>query len=69
MNCARPWNDIYLRSQGVPLFSSPDWAEAWWRHFSEGSTLFAGTIEEQGKVIGIAPLRMKEGVLQLYRQR
>jgi CelD/BcsL family acetyltransferase involved in cellulose biosynthesis len=59
----QPWNDIYFRSQTGLLFSSPDWAEAWWRHFDEGSTLFAGTIEEQGKVIGIAPLRMKEGVV------
>jgi len=58
----QPWNDIYLRSQDAPLFSSPDWAEAWWRHFSEGSTLFAGTIEEEGKVIGIAPLRLQEGI-------
>jgi CelD/BcsL family acetyltransferase involved in cellulose biosynthesis len=59
----QPWNDIYLRSKGGLLFSSPDWAEAWWKHFSEGSTLFAGAVEEQGKVIGIAPLRMEEGAL------
>jgi CelD/BcsL family acetyltransferase involved in cellulose biosynthesis len=60
----QPWNDIYLRSQGGLLFSSPDWAETWWRHFSEGNTLCAGSVEEDGKVIGIAPLRLQEGILR-----
>jgi len=59
----RPWDDICLRSQGNPLFSSPDWAGAWWKHFGEGSTLFAWSAEEDGKVIGIAPLRLQEGIL------
>jgi CelD/BcsL family acetyltransferase involved in cellulose biosynthesis len=58
------WNDIYGRSQGGLLFSSPGWAEAWWKHFSGGSTLFAGAVEEQGVVIGIAPLRLQEGILR-----
>jgi len=60
----QPWNDIYLRSQGGLLFSSPDWAEAWWKHFSAGSTLFAGAVEEHGVVIGIAPLRLQDGILR-----
>ena len=60
----QPWNDIYLRSQGGLLFSSPDWAEAWWRYFSKGSMLFAGSMEEDGKVIGIVPLRLQNGILQ-----
>jgi len=60
----QPWNDIYLRSQGGLLFSSPDWAEAWWKHFGEGSTLLTGSVEEDGKVIGIAPLRLQDGTLR-----
>jgi len=59
----QPWNDIYLRSQDGLLFSSPDWAETWWRYFGEGSTLCAGSVEESGKVIGIAPLRLNEGTV------
>ncbi len=58
-----PWNDIYLRSRIRSPFSSPDWAEVWWKHFNEGSTLYAGSVEEDGKVIGIAPLRLKDGIL------
>ncbi|MEI6186431.1 MAG: GNAT family N-acetyltransferase [Dehalococcoidia bacterium] len=60
----RPWQDIYLRSQGGLLFSSPDWAEAWWKHFSGGSTLSAGAVEEDGTVIGIAPLRLQDGIVR-----
>jgi len=60
----QPWNDIYLSSQGGLLFSSPDWAEAWWKHFGEGSTLLTGSVEEDGKVIGIAPLRLQDGALR-----
>ena len=59
----RPWDDIYLRSKGALLFSSPGWADAWWKHFSPGSTLSAGAVEEDGAVIGIAPLRLQDGVL------
>jgi CelD/BcsL family acetyltransferase involved in cellulose biosynthesis len=59
----QPWNEIYLRSRIRSPFSSPDWAENWWKHFGEGSTLYAGSVEEEGKVIGIAPLRLKEGIL------
>jgi CelD/BcsL family acetyltransferase involved in cellulose biosynthesis len=58
------WNDIYLRSQGGLLFSSPDWAEAWWKHFSRGSTLLAGAVEDDGKAIGIAPLRLQDGIVR-----
>jgi len=60
----RSWNDIYLRSQAGLLFSSPDWAETWWKHFGEGSTLSAGAVEEDGVVIGIAPLRLQDGIVR-----
>ncbi|MFA5065636.1 MAG: GNAT family N-acetyltransferase [Dehalococcoidia bacterium] len=59
----QPWDEIYLRSRVGSPFSSPDWAENWWKHFSQGSTLYAGSVEEEGNVIGIAPLRLKEGIL------
>jgi len=59
----QPWTEIYLRSQIRSPFSSPEWAENWWKHFGEGSTLFAGSVEEKGNIIGIAPLRLKEGIL------
>ncbi len=58
----QPWNEI-LRSGSAPLFCSPGWAEIWWKHFSRGNTPHAGAVEEAGRVIGIAPLRMQDGTL------
>ena len=58
----QPWNEI-LRSGSAPLFSSPGWAEIWWKHFGRDNSLYAGAVEEAGQVIGIAPLQMQDGTL------
>ena len=58
------WNDLCGKSSARLLFSSPSWSEVWWRHFGGDSELHLGSVTEQGKVIGIAPLRLKEGTLQ-----
>ncbi len=60
----QPWTEIFLRSRIRSPFSSPDWAENWWKHFGEGSTLYAGSVEEEGNVVGIAPLRLQDGILR-----
>jgi CelD/BcsL family acetyltransferase involved in cellulose biosynthesis len=57
----KPWFEIFQRSSGRILFSSPDWSELWWQHFGAESELLLGSIEENGRCIGIAPLRLKEG--------
>jgi CelD/BcsL family acetyltransferase involved in cellulose biosynthesis len=58
----QPWNEILL-SGSAPLFSSPGWAETWWKHFSRDDTLHAGAVEEAGRIIGIAPLKIQGGTL------
>jgi len=57
------WDDLCRKSQARLLFSSPSWGEVWWRHFSEGNELYLGAVTEQGNIIGIAPLRRKDGIL------
>jgi CelD/BcsL family acetyltransferase involved in cellulose biosynthesis len=57
------WDDLCRKSPARLLFSSPYWAEVWWKHFGEGYTLYLGAVSEQGNIIGIAPLRLKEGTL------
>jgi CelD/BcsL family acetyltransferase involved in cellulose biosynthesis len=54
------WNDIYLKSTSRLLFSSPDWSEAWWQHFGSDSELHLGAVMDDGRCIGIAPLRLKD---------
>ncbi|MGA2368526.1 MAG: GNAT family N-acetyltransferase [Dehalococcoidia bacterium] len=58
-----PWERIYKASDTRLLFSSPGWSELWWKHFGAGSELHLGEVRENGSVIGIAPLRVKEGIL------
>jgi len=59
----RDWDDLCGKSPARLLFSSSSWCEAWWRHFSEGNELYLGAVTEQKNTIGIAPLRLKDGVL------
>jgi CelD/BcsL family acetyltransferase involved in cellulose biosynthesis len=54
------WNDIYLKSTSRLLFSSPHWSELWWQHFGSDSELHLGAVTEDGRCIGIAPLRLKD---------
>jgi len=57
------WDDLCRKSRARLLFSSPSWCEVWWRHFSEDNELYLGAVTEQGNIIGIAPLRLKDGLL------
>lgn len=59
----QPWDDLCRESRARLLFSSPWWSKVWWRHFGEGNELYLGAVTEQKKVIGIAPLRLKGGIL------
>jgi CelD/BcsL family acetyltransferase involved in cellulose biosynthesis len=53
------WTDIYRRSNARLLFSSPDWSELWWKHFGADSELDLGSVQHEGRCIGIAPLRFQ----------
>jgi CelD/BcsL family acetyltransferase involved in cellulose biosynthesis len=59
----RDWDGLCRKSPARVLFSSPSWCEVWWRHFGEGSELYLGAVTEEKHIIGIAPLRLKDGVL------
>ncbi|MCX6005581.1 MAG: GNAT family N-acetyltransferase, partial [Chloroflexi bacterium] len=45
------------------LFSSAEWSELWWSHFASDDELFLSSIKEENTIIGIAPLRLKDGIL------
>ncbi|MCX5997823.1 MAG: GNAT family N-acetyltransferase [Chloroflexi bacterium] len=57
------WDDLRRKSPARLLFSSPSWCEVWWQHFSEDNELYLGAVTEQKNIIGIAPLRLKDGIL------
>jgi CelD/BcsL family acetyltransferase involved in cellulose biosynthesis len=56
---------IYWKDSGQDLhwpsvFVLPAWLEVWWQVFAEGSEMFLRTVRQGEKIIGIAPLRLKE---------
>jgi len=57
------WDGLCRKSQARLLFSSSSWCEVWWWHFGKGNELYLGAVTEQGNIIGIAPLRLKDGIL------
>ena len=62
-NLYQPWQQIFEKTSYKLLFSSPGWSRLWWEHFSSGNELYLGAVVEHGQTIGIAPLRLKDGVL------
>ena len=58
-----PWNRLLSNSTSKLLFSSPEWSEQWWQYFGADSQLYLGAVKDDGRYIGIAPLRRKDGIM------
>jgi CelD/BcsL family acetyltransferase involved in cellulose biosynthesis len=43
------------------VFVLPRWLEVWWQEFGAGAELRLCDVREDGNIIGIAPLKVKEG--------
>jgi CelD/BcsL family acetyltransferase involved in cellulose biosynthesis len=56
------WTTICQKASTRLLFSSPAWSETWWQHFSQSQELYLGAVTEDDQYIGIAPLRIHNGV-------
>ncbi|MFH1382983.1 MAG: GNAT family N-acetyltransferase [Chloroflexota bacterium] len=54
------WNDTHQYLPWTPLFVLPAWLKVWWQELGAGSELHLGAIREDGHVVGIAPLLVKE---------
>ena len=50
--------DAFLSAMGNlgSVFMYHSWYDCWWRHFSDGATLFVLVARKRGRVVGIAPL-------------
>src|SRR5688572_14081194 len=53
------WNTL---AGGVP-FRRHEWLSAWWRHYGAGCELYTLRIDEQGDLIGLAPLYLQRTVM------
>jgi CelD/BcsL family acetyltransferase involved in cellulose biosynthesis len=56
------WKELQNESPAGSFFSSPFWSKTWWQQFGSGNKLYLGTVRHQGKLIGIAPLRINGDV-------
>ncbi|MEW6033623.1 MAG: GNAT family N-acetyltransferase [Chloroflexota bacterium] len=52
---APSWSGLLPRCKGNSVFLTPQWQQAWWRHFGTGEPLLL-SVCQQGKLAGVAPL-------------
>lgn len=58
-NLASSWVDLqHLRWNYI--FVLPCWLKVWWRELGSGGELYLCTVKQEGTIIGIAPLLLKE---------
>jgi CelD/BcsL family acetyltransferase involved in cellulose biosynthesis len=55
------WTDLRDCLAWNSVFVLPYWLEAWWREFGTGAEKRLCDIRENGNIIGIAPLMVKDG--------
>ena len=55
------WDDPSHRLKWNSVFVLPAWLKAWWQVFGAEAELYLGTIRKDERIIGIAPLLVKEG--------
>lgn len=51
-----PWNRLVKRSATSTLFQTYEWHQSWWESFGEDYQLRVLLAEENGKLVGVAPL-------------
>ena len=57
---ASSWTDLRHRLRWDSVFVLPRWFKVWWQAFGGGSKLYLFDVKEDGNIIGIAPLMVKE---------
>jgi len=54
------WKQLQKISPISFIFSTPEWSEVWWQQFGAEYTLYLGSVKKDEKIIGIAPLYIKD---------
>jgi CelD/BcsL family acetyltransferase involved in cellulose biosynthesis len=47
------------------VFTLPAWLEVWWQNFGNGADTYIRSVKQQEKVIGIAPLQIRQGLASI----
>ncbi len=59
------WTDSRHNLRWGSIFVLPGWLRAWWQEFGSGAELYLGAVRQRGKIIGIAPLLVRDGVASI----
>jgi len=54
------WTDSRHNLNWGLIFVFPGWSQVWWQVFGSGAELYLRTVRQRDKIIGIAPLLVKE---------
>ena len=54
------WADPSQRLSWNSVFILPAWLKVWWQELGSGAELYLGAVRQGEKIIGIAPLQIKE---------
>jgi len=63
------WEQILPSCATNTVYVTPLWQRTWWRHFGAGSEQHVLTVQDEDALIGVAPLRLRDGVLGLMGHR
>jgi len=58
LNCY--WTDSRHNLNWGSIFIFPGWSQVWWQVFGSGAELYLRAVRQRDKIIGIAPLLIKE---------
>lgn len=59
------YSDPSLSLEWNLVFTLPAWLKVWWKHFSSGAELYLRSVRQNGQIIGIAPLQIRNGVASI----
>jgi CelD/BcsL family acetyltransferase involved in cellulose biosynthesis len=57
--------DLGLNLRWDLVFTLPAWLKVWWQNFGTGADLFIRSVRYDGKIIGIAPLQIRNHVASI----
>lgn len=54
------WNELLQSSSSDCVFLTHEWQATWWKHLAEARDLATLTVRHEGKLVGIAPLAVRD---------
>ena len=55
-----PWQQLFDACPQAPVFLSWEWLSRWWTHFGGEQQLHVVTLQDDGQLVALAPLMVRE---------